>query len=112
MRQLLLALTTIAAITSPTLSAEPIVGKWRAPGGGIVRVSSCGDAYCAQVITGEHKGKAVGQMTGAGQEYTGTVTDPREDRTYSGKARVEGGQLELTGCALKIFCKTQIWVRV
>lgn len=113
MRQLVLAITAIAAITSPTLSAEPIVGKWRAPGGGVVKVTSCGNAaYCAKVITGEHKGKSVGQMSGAGVEYVGTVTDPREDRTYSGKARVEGGRLKLTGCALKIFCKTQIWIRV
>lgn len=112
MRQLLLAITAIAAITTPTLAAEPIVGKWRAPGGGIVRVTACGNAYCAMVITGEHKGKSVGQMSRAGLEYVGTVTDPREDRTYSGRARVEGGRLTLIGCALKIFCKTQIWIRV
>lgn len=112
MLRILLAVTAIAAMTLPTLSAEPIVGKWRAPGGGIVQVSLCDGGYCAKVVTGEHKGKSVGQMIGDGEQYVGTVTDPREDRTYSGRARVEGGRLTLTGCALKIFCKTQVWIRV
>lgn len=108
---------TIAALaaslfTLPAFAADPILGNWRAPGGGIVEVASCGGAYCATVVSGEHKGKAVGRMTGSNGTYEGEVTDPRDDRTYSGSATVQGTQLKLTGCALKIFCKTQTWVRV
>ncbi|MCB8836063.1 DUF2147 domain-containing protein [Aurantimonas sp. VKM B-3413] len=112
MKTSILALATIFALSTPALSAEPIVGKWRAPGGGIVRVSPCGDAFCATVISGEHKGKSVGQMTGSGKTYKGSVTDPRDDRTYSGTVSISSGSLKLTGCALKIFCKTQTWIRI
>ena len=111
---MLKALFTAALLLSASVAAvaeEPILGKWRAPGGGIVRVAPCGGAYCATVITGEHKGKDAGSMSGTGGRYSGTVTDPRDDRSYSGKAIVDGGKLKLTGCALKVLCKTQVWVR-
>ncbi|TFF25568.1 DUF2147 domain-containing protein [Jiella endophytica] len=112
MKSLILASALIFASAVPSLSADPILGKWRAPGGGVVKVSSCGGGYCATVITGEHKGKSVGRMSGSAGSYSGEVTDPRDDRTYSGSATVSATQLKLTGCALKVFCKTQIWVRV
>lgn len=109
---LIAAAAATMALGTSAWAAEPIVGKWRAPGGGIVQVSSCGGAYCAEVISGQHKGKSVGRMTGSGADYEGEVIDPRDDRTYSGNAVVKGGKLELTGCALKIFCKTQTWVKL
>lgn len=106
-------LATAIALTATTAiaNAEPILGKWRAPGGAIVEVEPCGDAYCATVITGRHKGKDAGSMRGEGGVYSGTVTDPRDDRSYSGRAKVEGDALEMTGCALKVLCKTQTWTR-
>ncbi|MDY8110439.1 DUF2147 domain-containing protein [Fulvimarina sp. 2208YS6-2-32] len=99
---------------SSAVAAEPIVGQWRAPGGGIVEIAPCGGAYCATVIRGEHKGKSVGQMSGSGASYTGTVTDPRDEKTYAGTVEVApgGASLKLEGCALKIFCKTQTWTRL
>ncbi|MCQ0987969.1 DUF2147 domain-containing protein [Jiella marina] len=112
MKKTILTLAALAAFSAPSLAADPILGKWRAPGGGIVHVTSCGGSYCATVVSGQHKGKAVGRMNGQNGEYTGSVTDPRDDRTYSGSATVGGGTLKLTGCALKIFCKTQVWTRV
>ncbi|MBO0661398.1 DUF2147 domain-containing protein [Jiella sp. MQZ9-1] len=112
MKTFVLAAALAATLAVPAVSAEPILGKWRAPGGGIVRVSTCGGGYCATVISGEHKGKSVGRMSGTGGEYAGEVTDPRDNRTYSGTARVSATQLKLTGCALKIFCKTQVWTRI
>lgn len=105
------AAAILLSLGTGAMAEEPILGKWRAPGGGIVRVAPCGDAYCARVITGRHKGKDAGSMSGSGGAYTGTVTDPRDDRTYSGSATVEDDKLRLTGCALKVFCKTQVWVR-
>lgn len=105
------AVAILLSAGSGAFADEAILGKWRAPGGGIVRVEPCGGAYCATVISGKHKGKGAGSMSGNGGEYTGTVKDPRDDRTYSGTATVEGDRLKLTGCALKVFCKTQVWVR-
>ena len=111
MKRLALATAAIIGFSTASLSAEPILGQWRAPGGGIVEVSACGEAFCAEVVSGRHAGKSVGQMDGAGESYEGTVTDPRDDRTYQGTAVIEGNQLSLTGCALAVFCRTQVWTR-
>jgi uncharacterized protein (DUF2147 family) len=105
------ALVSALAIATPALAAEPIVGRWLSPGGRIVEVKSCGGQYCATVVTGKYRGKSVGTMSGSGGDYSGTVTDPRDDRTYSGSATVEGSELTLEGCALKVICRTQRWTR-
>jgi uncharacterized protein (DUF2147 family) len=107
----LIAATLILSSTA-AFAAEPIVGKWKAPGGGIVNIAPCSSGFCATVISGQHKGKDAGTMNGSGAKYEGTVTDPRDNNTYSGSADVQGDKLNLTGCALKILCKTQVWVRV
>ena len=39
----------------------------------------------------------------------GTITDPQDDKTYSGTAKLAGSSLELTGCAMSVFCRTQTW---
>ncbi|MEE2953443.1 MAG: DUF2147 domain-containing protein [Pseudomonadota bacterium] len=108
------ALISSAGLTGIANAADPILGQWQAPGGGVVKVSACGNAFCAKVISGDHKGKSVGTMRGSGGDYTGTVTDPRDDKTYEGSATIasNGKTLKLTGCALKIFCKTQTWTRI
>ena len=111
LKSIVTAAALFAASTS-AFAAEPIVGHWKAPGGGIVDIAPCGGAFCATVISGQHKGKDAGTMNGSGADYEGTVTDPRDDNTYSGKAKVEGDTMNLTGCALKVLCKTQVWVRV
>lgn len=112
MRALFISATFLVVAATGAQADEPILGKWRAPGGGIVEVTSCGGGgYCAQVISGRHKGKAAGRMSGNDGTYRGTVTDPRDDKTYSGNARVSGDVLKLQGCALKVFCKTETWTR-
>ena len=50
-------------------------------------------------------------MSGSGANYAGQITDPANGRTYEGTAKVEGNSLKLTGCALKIFCRSQNWIR-
>ncbi|WP_102957798.1 DUF2147 domain-containing protein [Mangrovicella endophytica] len=112
MTTLAIAGTLLLGTIGSAAAADPILGKWRAPGGGIVQVETCGGGYCATVISGKHKGKAAGEMQGANGEYSGTVIDPRDDKTYSGSASIDGDRMSLKGCALKIFCKTQTWVRV
>ncbi|MBR0795544.1 DUF2147 domain-containing protein [Bradyrhizobium jicamae] len=60
--------------------------------------------------TGKFAGKTIGTMKAAGDgKYAGTITDPQDDRTYSGSAKLSGATLELTGCAMSVFCKTQTW---
>ena len=108
----LLAALLLLSTASTAFASEPIVGKWRAPGGGIVEVKSCNAGFCATVISGQHKGKDAGAMNGVNGSYTGTVTDPRDNKTYEGQAVIEGDVLKMTGCVLKVLCKTQRWTRV
>ena len=41
----------------------------------------------------------------------GRIYNPDDGRTYTGAIRARGGVLELEGCALRVFCETQIWRR-
>ena len=90
-------------------AAEPIVGNWKTQSGETAAISSCGGAYCITLRTGRYAGKRIGRLKGAGADYSGTITDPTDDKTYSGTAKVGESSLKLRGCALKIFCKTQNW---
>ncbi len=99
------------SFSGTAFAAEPIVGQWRSADGGMIKVSSCGEAYCATVIKGEHKGESVGEVEGSGSEYTGTVIDPRSSESYDGTITVEGEKMTLQGCALKVLCKSSTWTR-
>ena len=105
-------LSTIAgtAMTGAAL-ADPIEGNWRTQNGETAAIGECGEAYCIILKTGDHAGKRIGRLSGGNGKYGGTVTDPVDDRTYSGSATVSGANMRLKGCALKIFCKTQNWER-
>jgi uncharacterized protein (DUF2147 family) len=44
--------------------------------------------------------------------WTGrSLYNPDDGRTYTGSVRLKGGTLELKGCALTVFCQTQVWRR-
>ncbi|WAP70977.1 DUF2147 domain-containing protein [Jiella pelagia] len=108
------ALATVAILTasvSVAAAAAPIVGNWQTASGETAKIAACGNAYCTMIVTGEHKGKQIGQMSGSGANYAGQITDPANGRTYEGTAKVDGNSLKLTGCALKIFCRSQSWTR-
>ncbi len=100
-----------AAGISAASAAAPIVGNWRTASGETAKIAPCGGGYCTTIVTGEHKGKRIGQMSGSGAKYYGQITDPSNGRTYEGTATVNGNSLKLTGCALKIFCRSQNWTR-
>ena len=45
--------------------------------------------------------------------YAGTLYDTESGKTYSGKAKFSGANVELSGCILGgLICKTSIWKRV
>ena len=92
-------------------AAEPIAGQWRTQEGSIAEIAPCSAGFCVTLRSGQHQGKQIGQMQGSGANYSGTVTDPASGRTYQGRATVQGSQLSLTGCALRVFCRTQTWTR-
>ena len=93
-------------------AADTISGKWRTQSGETAVISSCGSAYCIKLASGAYAGKRIGRMSGSGNSYSGTITDPSDDKKYSGSARVSGKTMKMRGCALKIFCKTQTWKKL
>ena len=49
------------------------------------------------------------KQTGSGT-YAGTLYDPESGKTYSGKAKVAGNAVELSGCVMGgLICKSSIW---
>ena len=48
-----------------------------------------------------------------GNKYTGSITDPATDKTYSGKATLTGSTLKMSGCVLGgLICKSQTWSKL
>jgi uncharacterized protein (DUF2147 family) len=104
---MLLALGVVSAL------ADPIEGKWRTMDASVARISACTDGFCIGLLTGEHAGREIGALQPKGDgKYDGEVIDPRDDRRYTGRAEVHGDELKLSGCALKIFCQTEVWSRI
>ncbi|NKB54660.1 MAG: DUF2147 domain-containing protein [Rhizobiaceae bacterium] len=103
------ALAIIVAGTTTSHADEPIVGNWKTESGETAAIGSCGGAYCITLRTGKYAGKRIGRLKGAGDSYSGTITDPSDQKQYSGSAKVVKKSMKLRGCALKIFCRTQSW---
>lgn len=105
-----LTLTAAAFLfVAGTAYADPIDGNWRTASGETASIA--GGAITLK--TGKHAGKRIGNMkaTGGGK-YSGTITDPADDKTYSGSAKLSGSSLRMTGCAMKVFCKSQTWKKM
>lgn len=108
----ILATALLVAFASPALSAEPIEGNWKTASGETAAIAPCGGAFCITLKTGAHAGKQIGKLSGNGASYTGEITDPKDDKTYSGSAAVSGAMLKLKGCVLKVLCKSQNWSKL
>lgn len=93
-----------------TAYADPIDGNWKTQSGETASIA--GGAITLK--TGKHAGKRIGQMNAAGGgKYTGTITDPSNDKTYKGKATLAGSTLKMSGCvAGGLICKTQTWKKM
>jgi uncharacterized protein (DUF2147 family) len=97
------------ALAVPAL-ADPIEGNWRTQSGETAAITNCGGNFCITLKTGAHAGKRIGQMSANGvNKYKGSITDPADDKTYSGFATLTGASMKMKGCALRIFCKSQTW---
>ena len=105
-----LVLVAAALLTATGVSyADPIEGNWKTASGETAAISGSG-SFSIVLKTGKFAGKQIGSLkSSGGNKYSGTITDPADDKTYSGSARLTGTTLKMTGCALKIFCKSQTW---
>ena len=93
-------------------AGEAIEGNWKTASGETAVIGPCGGAFCVTLKTGKHAGKQIGKLSGKGNSYSGDITDPANDKTYSGTGTVSGNSLSITGCVLIILCKSQTWTRL
>ncbi|GLR49941.1 DUF2147 domain-containing protein [Shinella yambaruensis] len=99
-------------VPGAALAAEPIEGTWKTASGETAAIAKCGGSFCITLKTGKFAGKRIGKLEGAGADYTGSITDPAADKTYSGSGSVSGNSLKMKGCVLKVLCKSQTWSRL
>ena len=109
-RMAIMAAVTLAAGLAQ--AAEPIEGRWKTASGETAVIASCGGSFCVTLKTGKHAGKKIGTLAGTAGSYSGEITDPEDDKTYSGSGTVKGNSLQMRGCVLKILCKSQTWSRL
>lgn len=111
-RAVFLAAAATLSLASAGLAAEPIVGNWKTASGSTAAITPCGGSYCITLKTGKHAGKKIGMMKGSGGKYSGEITEPDSDKTYSGSAAISGSSLKMKGCFLAVFCKSQTWTQL
>lgn len=130
--------TALALLAAGPAAAADIDGMWLSPSRSAhVQISHCGEALCGKVVwaTRPHTNpdyldvhnknpamrsrSVIGQIlmegfTGGPTEWTGgRVYNPGDGNTYSGKLTlVDERHLKLTGCALWVLCKSQVWTRL
>ena len=111
-----LALAAVASLTmmGAASCADGILGDWKTDAGSTAGISSCGSSFCIRLKTGAHAGKSIGKFQADGNnEYSGTITDPSNDKTYSGRATLSGSSLRMKGCVLGgLICRSQNWKRL
>jgi uncharacterized protein (DUF2147 family) len=127
-----IALVALALAVPVTASAQAALeGHWKNPKGSVVvRVASCGDAYCGVVIEASDKAKATARKGGtptlvgtrilSGMKPTGNGTfrgqafDPKRNIRAPATVRLIGpSTLVVKGCLISgIICKEQRWTRV
>jgi len=107
-------MTIVAVLVSATAAyADPIEGNWRTAKGETAGIVSCSSGFCITVKTGKFKGRHIGSMSAdGGGQYSGEITDPENEKTYSGSGTLSGSTLKMQGCVLGVFCRSQTWRRL
>jgi len=109
-RRMSIAIAAVAMMAGAAY-ADPIEGNWKTDKGSIAAISSCGGSFCIKLMTGKFAGKSIGKFKANGDnQYSGNITDPETDKTYSGKGALSGSSLKMSGCVLAgIICRSQNW---
>ncbi|MBE7183677.1 MAG: DUF2147 domain-containing protein [Methylobacterium mesophilicum] len=110
----ILALATGLLLSTALAHADPIEGNWRTKSGATAAIANCGGSFCITLKSGKHAGKKIGTFSASGDSaYAGEITDPNNDKTYSGKASLSGDNLKLGGCILGgLICRNENWSRL
>ncbi len=128
MRQQILTITALLALTATATAADPVVGLWKTqPDEGRyahIDLHECGDMICGTVaeVFDEHDrsmpSDSIGrqivwdmQPNGNGKYRKGRIYRVSNDKTYKSKMILDGNRLIVKGCIGPI-CKKQNWTRV
>ncbi|RVD57142.1 DUF2147 domain-containing protein [Mesorhizobium sp. M2D.F.Ca.ET.185.01.1.1] len=108
-RKMSLALAATMIMAGAAL-ADPIEGNWKTQAGDTAAIGGSG-SFSITLTTGKYAGKTIGSLKATGDnKYAGSITDPANDKTYSGKATLSGTSLKMSGCVLGgLICKSQTW---
>lgn len=116
-----------AAQTTPDAS-----GLWLTEtGGSRVRIARCGAGYCGTLASVSGPGLDTQNPDAAlrgrslvgvrimtadrakGDGFEGALYNPKDGKTYAGSLTLKGADVvEVSGCVMSVFCKTQTWKRV
>ena len=110
MRKVILTVALGLGMAGGALAAEPIEGNWKTQAGDTAAISG-GGSFAITLKTGKYAGKTIGSLKADGDNrYSGKITDPSNDKTYSGKAALSGTSLKMSGCVFGgLICKSQTW---
>lgn len=113
LRKIIIAAAAMSALGIGAAFADDINGNWRTDSGETAAITGNGP-FAITLKTGKHAGKRIGTMKAdGGGKYSGKITDPANDKTYSGKATLSGNSLKMSGCVLGgLICRGQNWKRM
>ena len=117
----------LAFAAAQAAQPAPIEGLWKNPiGSAIIAVAPCGNALCGKVVWASARGqrevaKTTSNVVGTtvltavkpkGKGWAGQLFIPDDNIHVSAKLQLlSATQLKLTGCAMAVFCRSQIWTR-
>lgn len=128
-RALILAMAMKLAFLPSVALAQEVLGTWRtvatAEGHLEVRISTCGQALCGEIVRArdpqgnagpfEHIGRQmIWGMSPTSQPNVwdgGKIWDPISGRTFNSRMELTNAGLMVSGCVLGI-CRNQRWQRV
>jgi uncharacterized protein (DUF2147 family) len=132
-----MALAATSGLEKPVQTGS-VDGLWRTPvdGGSVVRLAPCDASLCGFIVTSPHIEADPNQKdirnrdatkrdrrlrnlmflkvkaTAPGRWGDGWVYNPEDGGLYKGVMVLKpDGALQLTGCIVAPFCKTQVWRR-
>jgi uncharacterized protein (DUF2147 family) len=111
-RTFILAAAATFALGASAALAEQIEGNWKTQSGETAAITKCGSSFCVTLKTGKYAGKQIGKMAGSGSKYKGSITDPTNDKTYSGSASISGSSMSMKGCVAMVLCRSQKWTKL
>jgi uncharacterized protein (DUF2147 family) len=128
-------LAALCAFASPSIAqdAAKVAGLWQSQSGITrVKVSPCGEGLCGTVVWQKTPSKdvhnpdpakrerpivglqLVSNMKPVGPgEWTGSIYNYEDGKTYQGKVKAAGDAIEIGGCVMGgMICQSKTWTKV